>query len=605
MKNITIKKTLMNIAITAGITSAILVMSVSVGIGFASAAATVTTYNITGLSSSSVILNGYVDPQGVANTSAGFEWGTNSSVPLGSTTTLQSYGGPMGFSYTLANLSPNTTYYYRAVASQNGVNYYGQIYVLSQSNIGWGTYFYPFTTGGLAPGWGNMVYGSGNTNYNNTYPYGCTGNYCGNYYNSNTYGNQPVVNTYSPNVSGNFAVLNGYIDPNGNGSIVRWFEWGTNQYSLSNTTNKANQSYAGTWSDNVINLVANTTYYYRAVAQANSGNTYGQVMSFTTGAAGSQGSYNYNYGTGTQTYSGAAQTVAVTNLASSVTLTGARMNGQVVLQNTGTPSNGWFEWGATSALGNTTQTKNVGGNTTNIFNEILSNLSPNATYYYRAVGQNQYGIFKGDIVSFVTANPVAAPIAANYASTAVAKTSIAKPSLINLTITSDNEGICRGDYATLTVNYANASNETLKDVILRVSLPKELTYQDVSKGTFSKKDNMVTVAIDALNSNESGIVVVKVVVAETPTSDGTIVTTADVVYTRASGTQEETIAYTLQKPNCVAGTNAALALFGAGGFFPNTLLGWLVLTTIIFILAVLSRNLYGSYKDKEKLKAQK
>lgn len=560
----------------------------------------------TSVTCNSAILQGDVsiNPPGTP-TNVWFEWGTGTTAPFGNTTSQQTFTSSSAFSQPISGLSANTTYYYRAIASNSAFGTsYGATFsfitpaVCGQVNQNQGTIYY--VGGSPSNAWGNMVFGNGSYNYgtygtNYVYPPTCIN--CGGTTYTNTYGSQPVVNTYSPNAQGGYAVLNGYVDPNGNQNIVRWFEWGANQYSLSNKTNKINQSYAGTFSDTIINLVQNTTYYYRAAAQGNSGTTYGQVMSFTTGT-------NINLGGVNTGGAGIPQTTVVTSLPSSVNQTSARLNGLVRLDNNNASTNGWFEWGTTNLLGNTTETKNVGSSAYGTFNQDLNNLLNNTTYYYRAVAQNQYGTFRGDIVSFSTREPAVVVTQTVPTYTTIVKTaaSSAKPSLVNLAINNDNEGICRGDFTTFTVNYTNISSQNLKDVVLRVALPIELAYQDTSRGVFSPTDNTVTVNIGALAPNESGVVVVKASVSSTPETDKALVTTANMVYTKTDGAQEEAVAYTLQKAQCVS-TNAALALFG-GSFFPTTLVGWLIFIIVILILIVLSRNLYGNYKVVKKGKEE-
>jgi hypothetical protein len=101
----------------------------------------VTTYSVTGINDTSVILNGYVNPNNSSAT-RWFEWGTNSSYFYNSTNKVGSINYPANFSEALYNLSPNTTYYYR-VAAQNstGVTVYGNVSIfITSNNVISGTY---------------------------------------------------------------------------------------------------------------------------------------------------------------------------------------------------------------------------------------------------------------------------------------------------------------------------------------------------------------------------------------------------------------------------------------------------------------------------------
>ncbi len=61
---------------------------------------------------------------------------------------------------------------------------------------------------------------------------------------------------------------------------------------------------------------------------------------------------------------------------------------------------GWFEWGTTSSLGNSTA--KTGGSIERQFNRTISGLSSNSTYYFRAVAENAHGKEYGQIRSFTT-----------------------------------------------------------------------------------------------------------------------------------------------------------------------------------------------------------
>lgn len=409
---------------------------------------------------------------------------------------------------------------------------------------------------------------------------------------------QTYGTTYQDNatVTCNSAVLLGdvSIDPPGTPTSV-WFEWGVNNYTPFNgSTYQQTVSYSSSFSRPLSNLSPSTTYYYRAVASNYVfGTKYGVTRTFTTPQCNQAITTAYYTG-------GVTQTVVVTSLPTSINQTSASLNGISRLNNNNANTNGWFEWGITSALGNSTETKYVGNTSYNVFNQPIYNLSSNTTYYYRAVAQNQFGVFRGDIVSFSTREPVAetiyhAPMPA-YVAPKI-NVSSSKPSLISLSINNDNEGVCRGDFTAFTINYTNTSSENLKNVILLVVLPTELSYQDSSRGTYSEKDNTITVNVGTLAPNESGILVVKSKVVDVPQGDKALVTSARTVYTRENGAQEEVIAYTLEKAQCIS-TNVGLAFFGGDSFFPVTLIGWLTLIVILLVLVVFSRSLYGTYGRK-------
>lgn len=190
------------------------------------------------LSQSSVMLNGSVNPNG-SSTTAWFEYGTSNSLGQVSPTFSVGNGNSQSsVSSSIFSLNANSTYSYRVVAQ----NAYGT----SQGSI------FSFSTG-------------------------------------STYvpptGNSPLVTTNSATlISSNAATFFGSVNPN-NSSTTTWFEYGSTT-SLGNTTQAqaigSGSSYISTTAS-ALNLSANTTYYYRAVAQNSFGNAYGSILSIYTG----------------------------------------------------------------------------------------------------------------------------------------------------------------------------------------------------------------------------------------------------------------------------------------------------------------------------------
>jgi hypothetical protein len=202
----------------------------------------VQTYNATNIGNNSATLNGLVNPNtyGLDSTYAWFEYGTNPSNLY--STTNSSYVGSgnysQNFSQTIYNLMSNTNYYFRIVARNSYGTSYGQI--LS------------FSTG---------------------------------YYNNqqNTSGAPQVVTNDATYVFRNSALLNGQVNPNGLVTNA-WFEYGTDT-NLGYKTNVLPVGSANNFqnfSAALSGLSANTTYYFRAVAQNSNGTVYGSILTFRT-----------------------------------------------------------------------------------------------------------------------------------------------------------------------------------------------------------------------------------------------------------------------------------------------------------------------------------
>ena len=99
-----------------------------------------------------------------------------------------------------------------------------------------------------------------------------------------------------------------------------------------------------------------------------------------------------------------------TSTQTSVTSNGATINGTV--NPNGSATVGWFEWGTDSTLLSSTSTtqQSLGSGVSNQpLTTTLSGLSANTNYYFRAVGMNNAGTAKGDILGFTTTGPTPTP----------------------------------------------------------------------------------------------------------------------------------------------------------------------------------------------------
>ncbi|HBK72131.1 MAG TPA: hypothetical protein DDZ39_10845, partial [Flavobacteriaceae bacterium] len=92
----------------------------------------------------------------------------------------------------------------------------------------------------------------------------------------------PSVTTHSANsITFNSARLNGFFDPHSSHTSA-WFEWGTSAAGLENSTTKTTGTSARQFNRTITGLSANTTYFFRAVAQNTHGTEEGQIRSFRT-----------------------------------------------------------------------------------------------------------------------------------------------------------------------------------------------------------------------------------------------------------------------------------------------------------------------------------
>lgn len=199
----------------------------------------VTTQAATALAPTSATANALVDPRGGATT-AWFEYGTDPTLAAFTATATQNVGSASGATavqQAIGSLSPSTTYYVRAVATNAGGTTHGAIV--------------PFAT--TAPA-------------------------------------APLVATDpASNIGPDSAFVHGRVNPQGSATTA-WFEWSDDPSFNFFTGTAALNVGAGTLevaiSDSIPNLDENTTYYVRAAANNASGVVRGNVISFTTFASG-------------------------------------------------------------------------------------------------------------------------------------------------------------------------------------------------------------------------------------------------------------------------------------------------------------------------------
>lgn len=524
----------------------------------------VTTYSATDVDDESAELNGHFESKNNGrNIHAWFEWGTNSGNLYNQTPSINYYNDTSSdFSYDIRGLSNDKTYYFRAVAqTSSGKTTYGSVKSFRTDDDG----------------------GCGNCN-----------------------DEEPYVTTYSASdITENTATLNGFVDPNGSDADV-WFKWGTSSGNLSRTTSKRDiGDDSENFSARITGLSNNTTYYFRAMAKNSEGTDEGNTLSFRT-----NGNNNYYYGDDCQY--GDCTSTAVTTMASNVGQTSARLNGMAII-NGGSSTSGYFEYGRSQNLGNATQSKFIGNGSYSLpYYESIFGLSPNTLYYYRAVITNQYGTSRGDISMFRTGTTVVSTntnvvTGANTYIRNVTTTSnnsnvdtntntnvgISKPSLVFLNVSRDGESIQRGSIITYVVNYKNVSSKNLRDVVLRVSIPKELEFMEASRGYYSTDNGTVVVNIGNLFPQEEGSIQITVKVSSSAQIGKIMVVTANIAYTISDdGNQEEVFAYS--KNTVEEGMNnlGAAALFGVD-FLPTTLLGWLLLLLILILIILAIRWAYS------------
>ncbi|MFA5064886.1 MAG: CARDB domain-containing protein [Dehalococcoidia bacterium] len=194
----------------------------------------VTTNAAGSVTTSSAVLNGALLSLGSAATvNAYFQWGTTQGGPYHNTTAAQAMTAAGPYDYSLSGLSPDTTYYFRAVAD-GGID--GTAYGVEMS----------FTTAKIPPS---------------------------------------VTTGAATSITAGSATLNGDLAKLGTATTVNVsFQWGTTPGGpYPNSTTPQARTSAGSFSAGLAGLSGKTTYYFRAMADGGiHGTSYGAERSFTT-----------------------------------------------------------------------------------------------------------------------------------------------------------------------------------------------------------------------------------------------------------------------------------------------------------------------------------
>ncbi len=395
----------------------------------------------------------------------------------------------------------------------------------------------------------------------------------------NPQGSAPQATTLTAyaGTDGTSETLNGYINSNTSsyyGSQVTYnFQYGTSQYALYNSTPvQTMYSGSGNVSAYVTGLQPNTTYYYQLIASNSYGSTQGGILSFVTNGSGMYGSIT-----------------AVTSLATNVVPTSARLNGLVYGTQNLYGATTYFEYGTSPSFGSQTAAQSVVNSSANNYFDVIST-TPNTTYYYRIVavwnGQKYYG----SSIAFSTPPTTGGPGTTTTVVTRTVNVGVgAGSAFVSLNIADQTVGIAPGDAITYTINWQNVSSVTLTNATLAVILPSGVVYTQSTQGVLTT-NNTVVVPVGTLTPGQQGSVTIFARAAETLIPGTNLVTTATLTFTTPGNAQDSAIAYVL---NNVVNRNslAGLALWGSG-FFPNTLLGWVLLIGLIVLLVLLARWFY-------------
>lgn len=430
-------------------------------------------------------------------------------------------------------------------------------------------------------------------------------------------------------ISSRNVYLNASVNPNGGYTQV-WFQIGTENPPLSSRGHQG----AGSGSSfvnikaGIINLRIDTIYYYRAVAQNSNGTVYGEIRSFNTSSNSNSGSSNgnsnpYNGNTSYGGYNGTGAPIVATNGPASISANSAVLNGSINPNNLQTQF--WFDFGITQDFGQKTSTQTLNaGNSWQLVAGNLSGLENGKTYYYRVVAQNNSGINRGELRSFIASamsqssgqvlggvsagngGPKNTSLNSNSTAVNVATTKKqvnSRPSFISLeyslndssalVLVADDIKPQSGEEFTYTVIYKNDTRYAFSESRLKIIIPSGAQYVSSSLEPIKIAGNIIEFNLGDIETDSQGIVVVSSKIKEGTSTEKSLIFTSVLTYKDTAGTQLATTSYltTNISDSDNAPLSASLGRFGLSNII------WLVALGLVGLMGVLT---YGLVKIRKR-----
>ena len=265
----------------------------------------VTTNDVANITTTTASCGGNVTSDGGSSVTArGVCWSTSHNPMIGNSHTTDGTG--LGnFPSNLTGLSPNTTYYVRAYATNGVGTAYGEERTFTTtcnsvtvSITGTTTIPYGNSTTLIASGANSYVWEADNSpigtsasvtvhptsttayTVTGTNTYGCTGT---NSVTVTVYTQPTVITNDVANITTTTASCGGNVTSDGGSSVTaRGVCWSTSHNPTINNSLTSNGTGTGNFTSNLTGLSPNTTYYVRAYATNGVGTAYGEERTFTT-----------------------------------------------------------------------------------------------------------------------------------------------------------------------------------------------------------------------------------------------------------------------------------------------------------------------------------
>ncbi len=379
-------------------------------------------------------------------------------------------------------------------------------------------------------------------------------------------------------VTSNRATLNGRVDGNGS-SVDAWFEYGTSRNNLNDETRDEGYGSGSTsYDDQITGLRANTTYYFRAVAENDEDRVEGQILSFYTGD-------DYIF-------------PEIPNTRPTVVLTADRTS---LSYNQATTVR-WYSTNATSCYASGGSLGWAGNKNVGTGSFYTGNMTSSRTFSITCSGpggttSDSVTIIVGQVQGTTTYRPTGNALI--LLSTEVDRHQAIVASL-------DNTRPHPGDEINYTLKYQNVGNASATNLVLRLELPYEVDYMYSTPNNPTRNGQTLIWSLGTLKAGASGTVSVRVRL-RTDARAGTVLNfPATLTYNDPSGYPQSVSANTsaivwgdttIINTNTNYDANYDGRVLGASvigsGFFPGSLFEWLLLLILILVLVVLMKYIFN------------
>ena len=302
-------------------------------------------------------------------------------------------------------------------------------------------------------------------------------------------------------------------------------------------------------------------------------------------------------------------------------------------------TNGYFEYGTNINLGYNTNSAFIGSQTSTQYSNLITNLNPNTNYYCRAVITNANGTYRGEIMNFKTStqnveyidtvveikkpfiNYVKGKKITKYITTLSNKggnitcedvdgnKDIVKrgDKLATVSIESLSQKVRKGDIVDYKLLYRNTGELTLSNVLVKLTIPKELAFVDRNIGEYNAIENSIILQDARLRTGEVVEKIIKVKVGEDMSTGKSLILNAYLSYelldTKGKIIKDEVTNYTISTISEIENkevNKSDVEIKNSNRAIPNNIAEWLTILILIVILGALSKVILKDFKKEKK-----